>query len=61
MIPTDEYLGEIAKNSGLELISIDIPRSTRVGNSIIQSSVRVSKADNSHKLYESVVELRQPK
>jgi DNA modification methylase len=61
MIPTDEYLGEIAKNAGLELINIDIPRSTRVGNSIIQSSVRVSKADDSHKLYESVVELRQPK
>ncbi|MEB3357222.1 MAG: DNA methyltransferase [Synechococcales bacterium] len=61
MIPTDEYLGEIAKNAGLELINIDIPRSTRVGNSIIKSSVRVSKADKSHKLYESVVELRQPK
>ena len=61
MIPTDQYLGKIAENSGLELVSIDIPRSTRVGNSIIKSSVRVTKANKSHKLYESVVELRQPK
>lgn len=58
MIPTDLYLSQIAESAGLELISIDVPRNTRVGNSIIQSNVRVTKADKLHRLYESVVELR---
>lgn len=61
MIPTDLYLSQIAERSGLELVSINTLRDTRVGNSIIQSDVRVAKADNSYRLYESVVELRQPK
>ncbi|MCA1993979.1 MAG: site-specific DNA-methyltransferase [Coleofasciculus sp. S288] len=61
MIPTDLYLSKIAERSGLELVSINILRATRVGNSIIQSDVRVAKADSSHRLYESVVELRQPR
>lgn len=60
MIPTDKYLAEIAESVGLELARIDIPRATRVGNSIIQSQVRVGKAHDSHQLYESVVELRKP-
>jgi DNA modification methylase len=60
MIPTDEYLGEIAQKAGLELVGIDIPRSTRVGNSIIQSEVRTIKAKSSHQLYEAIVELRNP-
>lgn len=60
-IPTDLYLGQIAERSGLELVNIDIPRDTRVGSSIIRSDVRVAKADKSHRLYESVIELRQPK
>ena len=59
MIPTDRYLGDIAQMAGLELIDIHIPRSTRVGNSIIQSTVRVEKAQASHQLYEAVVELRK--
>ncbi len=58
-IPTDQYFGKIAESVGLELIKIDIPRTTRVGNSIIQSSVRVAKAADSHQLYEAVVELRK--
>ncbi|NJL42507.1 MAG: hypothetical protein HC935_02110 [Pseudanabaena sp. SU_2_4] len=58
MIPTDLYLSQIAESAGLELVSIDTPRNTRVGNSIIQSNVRVTKADKLHRLYESVVELR---
>ncbi len=58
-IPTDQYFGKIAESVGLELIKIDIPRTTRVGNSIIQSSVRVAKAADSHQLYEAVVELRR--
>lgn len=55
MIPTDRYLGEIAEKAGLKLLDINIPRSTRVGNSIIQSDVRVEKAQDNHQLYESVV------
>lgn len=61
MIPTDLHLSQIAECSGLELVSINTPRDTRVGSSIIQSEVRVTKADKSHRLYESIVELRQPK
>jgi len=59
-ISTDQYFAKIAESLGLELIQIDIPRETRVGNSIIQSEVRVSKAKASHKLYEAVVELKKP-
>ena len=59
MIPTDRYLGKIAEMVGLELVHIHIPRATRVGNSIIQSGVRVAKAKKSDKLYEAVVELRR--
>lgn len=59
MMPTDEYFGSIAESIGLTLVKIDIPRATRVGNSIIQSDVRVGKAKNSHQLYEAVVVLRK--
>jgi hypothetical protein len=59
MIPTDRYLGKIAEVVGLELVDIHIPRATRVGNSIIQSHVRVEKAKAPHQLYEAVVELRK--
>lgn len=59
LIPTDQYFGRIAELADLELVGIDVPRSTRVGNSIIQSKVRVTKAKNSHRLYEAVVELRK--
>lgn len=60
MIPTDEYFANIAESVGLELVKIDIPRAARVGNSIIQSDVRVGKAESSHQLYEAVVVLRKP-
>ncbi len=59
LMPTDQYFGKIAESVGLELVRIDIPRATRVGNSIIQSDVRVGKAKDSHNLYEAVVELRK--
>jgi hypothetical protein len=59
LIPTDAYFGKIAEAVGLELVRIDIPRSTRVGNSIIKSDVRVAKAQDKHQLYEAVVELRK--
>jgi len=58
-IPTDRYFGKIAEFVGLELVKIDIPRATRVGNSIIHSDVRVAKAQKSHQLYEAVVVLRK--
>jgi hypothetical protein len=59
MIPTDQYLAKIAHFAGLKIIDIHIPRDTRVGNSIIQSGVRVEKANKSHRLYEAVVELEK--
>ena len=59
MIPTDQFLGAIAETVGLEVVEIHIPRTTRVGNSIIQSDVRVEKAKKNHSLYEAVVELRK--
>jgi len=59
MIPTDQYFGKIAESVGFELVRVDIPRATRVGNSIIQSDVRVVKAKSSHQLYEAIVELRK--
>jgi len=59
MMPTDQYFAQIAAFVGLELVRIDVPRATRVGNSIIKSDVRVVKAKKSHKLYEAIVELRK--
>ncbi len=58
-IPTDRFLGIIAEAVGLEVVDIHIPRHTRVGNSIIQSEVRVGKAQNGQRLYEAIVELRK--
>jgi len=59
LIPTDIYFGKIAETVGLELVRIDVPRTTRVGNSIIQSDIRVVKAKSSDQLYEAIVELRK--
>ena len=59
MVPTDRFLGMIAETVGLKLLDIHISRSTRVGNSIIKSAVRVVKAKKSDTLYEAVVELRK--
>lgn len=61
LMPTDRFLIEIAESVGLEAVEIHIPRATRVGNSIIHSDVRVEKAQDSHSLYEAVVELRKSK
>ena len=58
-IPTDEYFAKIAETVGLETVEIHIPRSKRIGNSIIQSDVRVSKPTKGHKLYEAIVELKK--
>lgn len=57
-IPTDEFLAAIAESHGFEVIAIHVPRDTRIGNSILNSSVRAGKTDGCA-LYESVVELRR--
>ena len=62
-IPTDRFLAQIAGAAGLETVAIHIPNppgSTRVGNSIINSDVRVGPAGRKNRLYEAVVELRKP-
>lgn len=59
-IPTDVFLGRIAQANGLELVDIHRPRSTRVGNSIVNSKVRADNGNHTTKLYEAVVELRRP-
>ena len=57
-IPTDEFLARIAESRGFEVAGIHVPRQARVGNSIINSSVRAGKA-NGRALYEAIVELRR--
>ena len=57
-IPTDRFLAKIAQTHGFKVIDIHIPRDTRVGNSIVNSSVRAGSV-NGHRLYESIVELRR--
>ena len=57
-IPTDRFLAAIASTRGFQVAGIHVPRETRVGSSIVESSVRAGKANGSA-LYESVVELRR--
>ena len=57
-IATDRFLGEIAEERGMELVDIHVPRNTRVGNSIVDSSVRAGTSGVC-RLYGSIVELRQ--
>lgn len=57
-IPTDHYFAAIARLHGLELIELNIPRKKRNGNSIIDSNVRVGKAEGKASLYEAVVHIR---
>ena len=57
-IPTDRFLAAIATSCGFQVAGIHVPRETRVGSSIVESSVRAGKANGSA-LYESVVELRR--
>ena len=57
-IPTDRFLAKIAETRGFEVAHIHVPRDARVGNSILNSSVRAGKTNGSS-LYESIVELRR--
>lgn len=59
VIPTDHYFAQIAAMVGLDVVCIDVPRSTRVGNSIIQSDVRVGTLRSKQQLYEAVIHLRK--
>lgn len=59
-VPTDRFLASIAALLGLHVSCIHTPRETRVGNSIINSSVRIGSAGARASLYESVVEIHQP-
>ncbi len=59
LIPTDRLLAEIADSIGLQVAGIEVPRSKRVGSSIIHSDVRVARASEAHQLYEAVVHLRK--
>ena len=59
-IPTDRFFAKIAESHGLEAIDVHVPRTKRVGSSIVDSAVRAGKVVNGTRLYESVVELRQP-
>ena len=58
-VPTDRFLAKIAESQGFNTVQIQIPRNTRVGSSIVESSVRAGKSSNGTRLYESVVELRR--
>ncbi len=57
-IPTDRFLAKIAASYDFDVVAVHVPRKTRVGNSILNSSVRAGKTNGSA-LYESVVELRR--
>jgi len=57
LIPTDHYFAEIAQKVGLRFCGIDVPRPTRIGNSIIQS--RVKNPHKDHQLYEAIIELEK--
>ena len=57
-IPTDRFLAAIAETRGFAVAGIHVPRETRVGSSIVESSVRAGKAAG-NTLYETVVELRR--
>ena len=58
-VATDQFMARIAEQCGLEVRKIETPRETRVGSSIINSSVRKGQTDQGNKLYESVVEVGQ--
>ena len=57
-IPTDQFLAKIAESRGFEVAGIHVPRAARVGNSILNSTVRAGKT-NGIALYEAIVELRR--
>ena len=59
-VATDRFLAAIAERCGLQAVDIHTPRDTRVGSSIVNSSVRAGTGGGK-RLYESIVELRKPR
>ncbi len=58
-VPTDRFLAIIAEECGLEPRSIETPRLSRVGDSIVNSTVRNGQVSEGNHLYESVVNIGQ--
>ncbi len=58
-VPTDQFLATIARQCGLEVRKVHVPRQARVGNSIINSRVRAGQPSSGAHLYESVIEICQ--
>ena len=56
-VPTDQFMASIAERCGLQVRKIEIPRETRVGSSIVNSTVRTAQAEQRSHLYESVIEV----
>ena len=59
-LPTDRYFGRIGEMCGLTLEDIHVLREKRIGNSVVNSSVRNGEATKAT-LYETAVVLRKPK
>lgn len=59
-LPTDRYFGQIGETCGLTLEDIHVLREKRIGNSVVNSSVRNGEATKAT-LYETAVVLRKPK
>ena len=58
-VKTDYFFGKIAELTGLRFEDTHLLRKKRTGSSIIQSSVRVDKAEYKTVLYESGIILRK--
>lgn len=58
-LTTDRYFGQIGEMCGLSLEDIHILREKRIGNSVVNSSVRNAEATKAT-LYETAVVLRKP-
>ena len=57
---TDRLFAEIAEREGFEVVDLHEVRTKRIGNSIVNSSVRVGTVNQRTRLYETAVELRAP-
>ena len=58
---TDRLFAEIAEREGFDVVDLHEVRSKRIGNSIVNSSVRVGTVNQRTRLYETAVELRAPR
>ena len=55
---TDRLFAEIAEQEGFKIVDLHEVRKKRIGNSIVNSSVRSGTVDRRTRLYETAVELR---